>query len=374
MKTALVHHWLVASRGGERVLESIAELFPSADLFTLVCDKEKIPSSLRQHRIRTSLLQKLPRAVQWYPYYLPLFPAATSQLDVSKYDLVVSSDAATVKGVRASRHAVHICYCHSPMRYVWQNYETYYRAAGPVDRRLLSFFRPALRKWDYKAAQRVTHFIANSQNVRNQILQCYDRESVVIYPPVDVDRFTIKPAANEEDFFLVVSQLVPYKKIDLVIDAFNRNGRSLVVVGDGPERRKLANRARSNVHLLGSQPDSAVLPLMQQCRAFVFAGEEDFGIVMAEAQACGKPVLAFQRGGAAEIVRHHASGVLFEEQSVDSLLEGLSQLDRLAFDPEAIRASALRFGRARFVRELAAFVNQVTTRPELCTATTPGCA
>jgi glycosyltransferase involved in cell wall biosynthesis len=375
MKTALVHHWLVASRGGERVLEGIAELFPTADLFTLVCDKEKIPSSLRRHRIRTSLLQKLPGAVNWYPYYLPLFPAATGQLDVSGYDLVISSDAATVKGVRANRHAIHVCYCHSPMRYVWTGYETYYRASGPLERRLLSFFRPSLRKWDYKAAQRVTHFIANSENVRNQILECYGRQSVVIYPPVDVDRFTFKPgAAAHDEFFLVVSQLVPYKRIDLVVDAFNRSGRRLVVVGDGPERRTLADRARSNVRLLGSQPDSAVVRLMQECKAFVFAGEEDFGIVMAEAQACGKPVLAFRRGGAAEIVRHNVTGVLFDEQSVDSLLEGLDQLDRLAFDPEAIRASALRFGRARFAREFGAFVNRVKTKPELCTAAAPGCA
>jgi glycosyltransferase involved in cell wall biosynthesis len=362
MKTALVHHWLVTHRGGERVLETVAELFPSADLFTLVYDRSKIPASLAQHKIQSSFLQAFPNATSWYRYYLPLFPLATKQLDVAGYDLIISSDAATVKGVRGDAGATHICYCHSPMRYLWTSYETYYDAAGPVERRILSSVRRGLCSWDYDAAQRVTHFVANSRNVQNRIRQCYGRESVVIYPPVDTDKFSMDGVVESDgDFFLLVSQLVPYKRVDLVIDAFNKSGRRLLVIGDGPERRGLAQRALPNVRLLGSQPEGIVLQAMQHCKAFVFAGEEDFGMVLAEAQACEKCVIAYARGGAAEIVDPGVTGILFEEQSVDSLLDGLDRFERMSFDKRAIRASALRFGRRRFMAEFLDFVNKVTS-------------
>jgi len=361
MKTALIHHWLVTLRGGERVLETVAELFPSADLFTLVCDRSRIPACLAQHRIQSSFLQALPNATSWYRYYLPLFPLATKQLDVAGYDLIISSDAATVKGVRCDAGAMHICYCHSPMRYIWTGYETYYEAAGPVERRILSSVRRGLCRWDYDAAQRVTHFVANSRNVQNRIRQCYGRESIVIYPPVDTDKFAMDRAVERDgDFFLLVSQLVPYKRVDLVIDAFNKSGRRLLVIGDGPERRRLAQRALPNVRLLGTQPEGIVLQAMQQCKAFVFAGEEDFGMVLAEAQACEKCVIAYGRGGAAEIVDPGVTGILFEEQSVDSLLDGLDRFERMSFDKVAIRTSALRFGRRRFMVEFLDFVNKVT--------------
>jgi glycosyltransferase involved in cell wall biosynthesis len=361
MKTALVHHWLVTMRGGERVLESLSELFPSADLFTLVYDRSRIPATLAQHRIQSSFLQALPNATSWYRYYLPLFPLATKQLDVTGYDLIISSDAATVKGVRGDAGATHICYCHSPMRYVWTGYDTYYQAAGAVERRMLSSLRRGLCSWDYDAAQRVNQFVANSRNVQNRIRECYGRESVVIYPPVDTDKFSMDRAAEPDgDFFLLVSQLVPYKRVDLVIDAFNKSGRPLLVIGDGPERRRLAQRARPNVRLLGSQPEGIVLQAMQRCKAFVFAGEEDFGMVLAEAQACEKCVIAFGRGGAAEIVNPGVTGILFEEQSVDSLLDGLDRFDRMSFDTRAIRESALRFGRRRFMAEFLDFVNKTT--------------
>jgi glycosyltransferase involved in cell wall biosynthesis len=364
MRTAIVHHWLVASRGGERVLEAILDILPSADIFTLVCDQSKLPTTLRQRRILTSFLQRLPNVVAWYPYYLPVFPLATTRLNVTGYDLVISSDAAIVKGVRCDPHATHICYCHTPMRCIWTGFETYYRAAGVVERRLLSMVRQRLREWDYHAAQRVTHFVANSRTVQDRIRDCYGRESVVIYPPVDTEKFSIDSVDEADNsFFLVVSQLVSYKRVDVVVDAFNQSGKPLVVIGDGPDRGKLKKRARPNVRLLGSQPEWIVRQAMQKCKAFVFAGEEDFGIVMAEAQACGKCVVAFGQGGATEIVTHGLTGILFAEQSADALLSALDQFDRTSFNPQVIRASALRFRKSRFESEFLDFLSKVTGSP-----------
>lgn len=355
--TALVHHWLVTMRGGERVLEALAVLYPSADLFTLVCDPSNISSTLTQHRIHTSLLQHFPKATRWYRYYLPFFPLATERLDLSGYDLIISSDAATIKGVRCDPGAVHICYCHTPMRYVWNGYGTYYRAAGRITRNSLSAIRSRLCRWDYEAAQRVTHFVANSKNVQSRIRDCYGRESIVIYPPVDTDRFVIGLTQEPEPrFYLIVSQLVPYKRVDLVIDAFNRCGRRLIVIGDGPDRRKLERAARPNIRFLGSQSQAVVVSAMQECKAFVFAGEEDFGIVMAEAQASGKPVIAFGRGGAVEIVTSGVTGILFEEQSADALVQAIERFEGVTFSPAEIRRSALRFERKRFVSEFAEVV------------------
>ncbi|HXH48002.1 MAG TPA: glycosyltransferase [Terriglobia bacterium] len=347
-------------RGGERVLEALAELFPSADIFTLVCDRLMLPSSLSRLQIRTSLLQNLPRSRQWYPYYLPLFPVATRRLDLRGYELVISSDAAIMKGVRTDANAVHVCYCHSPMRCLWSGYETYRQAAGPVARLALSAVRNHLCRWDYEAAQRVSYFVANSENVRNRIQKFYGRESAVVHPPVDTRRFASSPCTSERDgFFLTVSQLVPYKRIDLIVDTFNRCKRPLVIIGDGPERLKLERRAGKNIRFAGSVSQRGVVEAMQRCKAFVFAGEEDFGIVMAEAQACGTPVVALGKGGALEIVEDNLTGILFNEESVDSLLGALDQLDHTSFDAELIRASALRFTRQRFLDEFSDLVRQV---------------
>jgi len=355
-RTALVHHWLVTMRGGERVFEALAQLFPSADLFTLVCDRAKMPQSFGGRHIHSSFLQHFPRATQWYRYYLPLFPYATEQLDLAGYDLIVSSDAATVKGVRGGS-ATHICYCHTPMRYVWSGYETYRRMAGSLSRRALGAFRKSLCRWDYEAAQRVTLFVANSRNVQKRIRECYGRDSCVIYPPVDTERFSIGAETGPENHFLVVSPLVSYKRVDLLVDAFNKCRRNLIVIGDGPDRHKLQRRAGPTVRFLGAQPDAVVVASMQRCRAFVFAGEEDFGIVMAEAHTCGKPVIAFGRGGACEIVDPGRTGVLFEEQTPESLIDALERFDRWAYDPLAVRRSALRFSRERFFREFRQLVD-----------------
>lgn len=358
-RVALVHHWLVTQRGGEHVLETLAELFPGADIFTLVCDRERMAPVFSGHRIHTSPLQHFPFATRWYPHYLPLFPWATKRLDLRGYRLVISSDAATLKGVRTDQGAMHICYCHTPMRYVWSGYETYRRAGGFLARTVLPALAPWLRGWDYEAAQHVSHFVANSHTVAERIRRYYGRESTVIHPPVDTDYFQPSPGGERDDSYLVVSQLVPYKRVDLAVEAFNRCGKRLLVVGEGSERRDLERRARKNIRFLGAQPRNALREAMRQARALIFPGEEDFGIVMAEALACRTPVIAFHRGGAREIVTGGETGVLFEEQTADSLLDGIARFERTRLNPLAMRTSALRFSRQRFIQEFARFLDTI---------------
>jgi glycosyltransferase involved in cell wall biosynthesis len=270
-----------------------------------------------------------------------------------------------MKSVRTDDSATHICYCHTPMRCLWSGYEVHRQAAGPVTAFALSAIRNHLCHGDYEAARRVDYFVANSENVKNRIREFYNRDSFVIYPPVDTRRFVIGPRPVRENFFLVVSQLVPYKRIDLVVEAFNRGKRPLVIIGDGPERPKLERRAGRNIRFEGSLPQAEVIKAMQRCKAFVFAAEEDFGIVMAEAQACGTPVIALGKGGALEIVEDNVTGALFNEESVDSLLEALDRVDIIAFDAKRVRASALRFTRQRFEEEFSSLVRRVLIRDEL---------
>ena len=364
LRTALVHHWLVRERGGEKVFAELADLFPHADLFTLVCDRSRMRPVLGERPIRTSLLQSLPRATTWYPYYLPLFPMATERLNLRGYSVVITSDAATLKGAHTDPDALHICYCHTPMRYVWSGYDSYCRASRGLTRLVYPAVAAWLRRWDFRAAQRVTYFAANSQNVAERIRLYYGRESTVIYPPVDTEYFVPSAGQTREEYFLAVSALVPYKRVDLAIEAFNSSGRRLVVIGDGNERRRLERRARANIRFLGSQPAEALRQAMQDCRALVFPGEEDFGIVMAEAQACGRPVVAFARGGASEIVEDGITGVLFEEQSAASLGDAIARCEKTCFDSAAIRASSRRFDRAGFRRDFRRFVEQaLESRP-----------
>ncbi|HET7216018.1 MAG TPA: glycosyltransferase, partial [Terriglobia bacterium] len=281
------------------------------------------------------------------------------------YDLVITSDAAMMKGIRVDPSASHVCYCHTPMRCLWSGYEVHRQAVGPVTAFALSALRNRLCHWDYEAARRVDHFVTNSENVKNRIRKFYNRDSFVIYPPVDTQRFVIGPRRVRENFFLVVSQLVPYKRIDLIVEAFTRCKRPLVIIGDGPERSKLERRAGRNIRFKGSLPQAEVIKAMQRCKAFVFAAEEDFGIVMAEAQACGTPVIALGKGGALEIVENNVTGALFNEESVDSLLEALNRVETISFEPNLVRASALRFTRERFRDEFSTVLRRILIQEDL---------
>jgi glycosyltransferase involved in cell wall biosynthesis len=349
-RVAVVHEWLLDYAGSERVVREILAVVPDADLFVLIDRRDDELEAAIPQRVRaTSFLQKLPRVRQWLRYYVPLMPLAVRGLDVSAYDIVISSSHAVAKGVRTGKHQLHLSYVHTPMRYAWDLREEYLRAAG-LDRGVRGWAARAilerLRRWDARSAQGVDHFIANSAHVAARVLKAYGRPAEVLYPPVDVAAFALRE--EKEDFYLTVSRLEPYKRVDLLVEAFGRSReRKLVVVGDGPELGRLRAMASRNVELTGRLPTAQVVERMQRARGFLFAGIEDFGIVMAEAQACGTPLIAFAEGGGAEIVQDD-TGVVFRAQSAEAVLEALRGFESARFSPRRCRANALRFDRARF--------------------------
>lgn len=356
MKVAIVHYWFVAQRGGERVVEELCRLFPQADLFTHVLDPSRLTPELARHAIRTTFVNALPRARRWYRYYLPLMPLALEQLDLRGYDLVISSESGPAKGVITDARTLHLCYCHTPMRYVWDMTHEYTAGSGPLKRALMAPALHYLRLWDRLGADRVDYFIANSANVARRIAKHYRRDSVVIHPPVDTGFFQISD--QRDDFYLMVGQLVGYKRADLAVKAFSRLGRRLVVIGEGEEARTLRGLAGPNVEFLGWQPVDVVRDHYARCRALVFPGEEDFGLVPVEAMASGRPVIALGRGGALETVIDGRTGVFFSEQTEEALADAVHRFEAVehSFDPEEIRRHACRFGTERFGREMRQFV------------------
>ncbi len=365
MRVALVHDWLTGMRGGERCLEVFCELFPNADLFTLLHVPGSVSPAIENRRITTSFIQRLPGAEERYRYLLPLFPWAIGRFDLRGYDLILSSSHCVAKGVRVPPGALHLCYCLTPMRYVWDLYDDYFGArAGVVPRLLMPPVASALRRWDRAAASRVHHFIAISRFVAERIERCYGRHAEVIYPPVDVQRFRLSEDPGE--FYLVVSALTPYKRVDLAVEAANRLGVRLLVVGTGPEEARLRALAGPTVEFLGWRPDAEVAELYARCRALVFPPVEDFGIVPLEAMASGKPVIAFGQGGARETVvplddgPEAPTGIFFPEQTVESLTDAIRRFEANAhrFDPKALRARAEAFDRPLFKDRIAVYVSR----------------
>lgn len=359
MKVAIVHDWLTGRRGGEKVLESLCRLFPDADLFTLFYLPEKVGARIAAHRVTASWLNGLPGVDRYYRYLLPLAPRAVETFDLRGYDLVLSSSHAVAKGARVPTGIPHVCYCHTPMRYVWDVAEDYFQF-GPLRRvrkLFLAAWQKRLRAWDVRSSSRVTHFLANSENVRDRILRLYGRNSVVLYPPVETDFFTPAPdhpAAG--DYFLVVSALEPYKRVDLAIRAMNRLGKPLLVAGSGSQAAALKRLAGPNVEFTGWVSDEQLRELYRGCRAVLFPGLEDFGIVPVEAQACGKPIVAYGRGGVLESVLPGRTGLFFDEQTEGALVDAVMALENLAFDAEAARQNSLRFSRQRFEGALREFL------------------
>lgn len=362
MKTALIHYWLVTWRGGERVLKEILALFPAADVFTHVSDPELCAKELAGTTIRQSFISRLPRARRWYQRYLPFMPMALEQLDLRPYELVISSESGPAKGVVVPPHALHICYCHSPMRYVWDMYHDYRDGAGWLTRLMMAPLIHYMRLWDQLSAQRVDHYVANSQFVANRIRKYYRRDAVVIYPPVDTDAFSI--SEQVDDFYLMVGQLTQYKRPDLAVDAFNRNGKRLIIIGDGELLEPLRKKAGANISLLGHQPFPVICNHYRRCRALIFPGMEDFGMVPVEAMASGRPVLAYRAGGALETVIDGRTGLFFDHQSVDALQDVLSRFEQMEaqFDAADIRQHAEAFGAARFRREFKEFVEDALSK------------
>lgn len=365
LRVALVHDWLTGMRGGERCLEVFCELFPDADLYTLLHVPGSVSPVIERRRIVTSFLQRLPNVAERYRYYLPLFPAAMRAFDFSGYDLVLSSSHAVAKAARRRPGATHVCYCFTPMRYIWDLYDDYFGARAPLTARVaMPAIAAALRRWDRRTSRRVDRFVAISHFVADRIRRVWNRDANVIYPPVDVGRFTIADD-GPRDYYLVVSALVPYKRVDLAVAAATRMKRRLLVVGSGPEMRRLTAMAGPTVEFLGWRDDATVAELYARCRAALFPTMDDFGIVPLEAMAAGRPVVAYGVGGAIETVigldEHGGAaptGVFFPEQRVEALEAAMATLEanEHRFEPKALRARAEGFDRPLFRDRISAYL------------------
>ncbi|MCV3273958.1 glycosyltransferase [Roseobacter sinensis] len=356
LKVAIVHYWLVGMRGGEKVLEALCEMFPRATIYTHVCDPAKISAPLRRHRIELTRIGRLPFATRLYQSYLPLMPRALEELDLSGYDLVLSSEAGPAKGVIAPPGVPHLCYCHSPMRYIWDQYHVYRAGAGVLTRAAMPLLAHRMRIWDVTSAARVDDFIANSAHVAKRIEKYWRRPATVVHPPVDLpEPFAPK---DPEAFYLLAGELASYKRPELAVAAFTRMGKPLVVAG-GPAsaERHLRKIAGPTISFRGRVDDATFRDLMARCKALIFPGEEDFGMIPVEVMGAGRPVIALGRGGALETGVPGETGLFFDAPTVESLVAAVTQfeaqgLDRL--DPAALRAHAAQFDRAAFQRGIAA--------------------
>jgi glycosyltransferase involved in cell wall biosynthesis len=364
-RIALIHDYFLQMGGAERVAEAFCDLFPGAPMYATAVRKNKLPAVLRQTDLRTTWMQHLPAIESRNRQYFLAYPLAIETLDLSAYDLVVSSSSGYAKGVRTRRDAVHICYCHTPMRWVWR-YDDYAarEGFGKMQRAVLPALLGLLRQWDRRAAQQPDFYVANSQVVADRIREIYQRDAVVIPPPIDFHRFA--PSAEQEDYFLVLSRLVPYKRIDLAVEACTRMQLPLLIIGDGPDRARLEAMAGPTVRFLGRQPDHVVEHCLSRCRALLFPGEEDFGLTPLETNAAGRPVIAYRAGGATETVIEHQTGLFFDEATSDSLMAALEEFEARAWHQPTLRAHAARFDRAVFAERFLSFVENVA--PASCRA------
>ncbi len=366
MRVAIVHQWYVTTGGSEPVVEALASLYPQADLFALVADPTRVPRSIADRRLTTSFLNRLPFARRTYRHLLPLYPLAVEQLDLTGYDLVLTSDSGPMKGVIVSPSAVHVCYCHSPMRNLWDHYHPYCTQMGGMARVAFSMAAHYVRNWDQAAARRVTHFAANSRYVAARIRQYYGRESTVIYPPVDTASGRLD--GNPSEAYLTVGTLTSDKRVDLLIEACNRLGRRLRIIGTGPEEARLRSMAGNTIEFLGEVGRETLWNEYARCAAFLYAAEEDFETSLVEAQACGRPVIALGRGGSLESVvsldnaghRTTCTGVFFYEQTAASVEAAIRrfELTEHRFQPAVIRAHAARFGIQAFRRGFKSMIDE----------------
>ena len=363
MKKALIHDWFSTYAGAEKCVESFTNIWDDFEIYSLIdflndADRDKILKGKCAH---TSFIQKLPFAKDKYRNYLPLFPLAIEQFDLSGYDVVLSSSHAFAKGVLTHSKQLYISYMHTPIRYAWDLYHQYLYESGlnhGLKGILAKYFLHKIRLWDVSTANRVDHYIANSHYIASRIKKIYNKSSDVIYPPVDIDKFALRE--SKEEFYLTASRMVPYKKIDLIVEAFSQTDKKLLVIGDGPDMGKIKSKASKNIELLGFADDKTMADLMGQAKAFVFAAEEDFGITPVEAQACGTPVICFGRGGALETVREDISGLYFMEQNIRELLATVDKFEQSydKFEPIKIRENSLKFSRTRFESEIKSYVEK----------------
>lgn len=356
-RIALVHDWLNGMRGGEKCLEVLCELFPEAPLYTLIHQRGRLSPTIEQMDIRTSFVQYMPYGISHYRHFLPILPKAIEAFKFDQYDLIISTSHCVAKSARPGPHTYHISYVHAPMRYVWDAFDTYFRTprTSPSVRMAAELVRPYLKRWDRNTADRVHTYLCNSRNVRRKIREYYGREAQVIHPPVDVDHF--QPGSEKQDFYLMIGAFAPNKRVDLAIEAFNRMELPLKIVGKGQDEEYCRGIAGPTIEFLGELESSELLALYQQARAFVFPGEDDFGITPLEAQACGTPVLAYAAGGALETVTEQ-TGIFFDIQSVDALCAGIEEMEARhhEFRQEAFEQNTSRFGRERYKEQMLAAI------------------
>jgi len=370
LKTALVHDWLTGMRGGEKVLSAIAGIFPRAPIYTLFCDDEKISERLKKHEINTSYLQGIPGRAKYYRYFLPFFPHAMGRFDFKEHDLIVSTSHCVGKGAIGGPETLHICYCFSPMRYVWDRFDDYFPEdkMSPIKYKIIKSVSKRLREWDRTNADRVDLFIADSNFVKDRIEKYYNRPAKVIFPPANTDYYT-PGKSSDEGYYLMAGAMVPYKKGDIVIEAFNNLDRKLVVTGDGSEFTRFVNIASGNIKFTGWIDDETLRDHYRGCRALIFPGVEDFGIVPVEAQACGKPIIAFGEGGVLDTVKGQFideidrfdsgnTGLFFNKQTPEAVRDAVRIFEKLEFDSEIIRDNSLRFSDKRFYDEINEFFTE----------------
>lgn len=358
MKIAIVHDWLTNMGGAERLVINFKEIYPEAPIYTSIYNPEKLDEELKNIDVRTSFLQKKRGAKTNHKKHFPFMPMAFESFDLNEYDIVLSSSTSCAKGVITNPNTMHVCYCNTPMRYGWEFYYEY--ANDPKISRIkkifLKYFMSYMRIWDVASSKRVDYFIANSENVAKRIWKHYRRESVVIHPAVRTKKFSISEI--DEEYFLVMSRLVPYKRIDLAVEAFNELGLPLVIIGTGSEEEKLKVMAKDNIKFLGRQSDEVLKEYYSKCRAFIFPGEEDFGITPLEAQASGRPVIAYGKGGALETIIEEKTGIFFNEQTVESLKEALARFEKMSFNKQLIREHACEFDEKIFKQKTQGFINE----------------
>lgn len=362
-KVALVHDYFIQMGGAERVAEEMHKLFPTAPMFTTIDKRSELPAALRRASVHTSWMQNLPGAEKNFRHYFALYPLAVESFDLKEYDLILSSSSGYAKGVRKRRGAIHICYCHTPMRWAWRYADYASREEfGIVKRAVLPPLLAGLRRWDLRAAQQPDFYIVNSHNVARRVKEIYGRDSIVIPPPIDVNRFT--PDEPDEDFYLILSRLVGYKQLDLAIEACRRMNRRLIVIGDGPDRKRLEKLAGKRTEFLGRQPDEIVTRYASRCRALLFPGEEDFGMVPLEINASGRPVIAYEAGGAMETVVDGITGMFFKEQTVESMTAAIEDFESRTWNRRTMRKHAENFDNEVFTGRISQFLNEVA--PKSC--------
>lgn len=360
MKVAIVHDWLTNFGGAERVILSLHELFPEAPIYTLVYDESKMGKYFKGLNIKTSFVQNIPFGLKHYRAMLPLMPAAFEDFDFSEYDLVLSSSSSCAKGVRVGIDTLHICYCHTPMRYAWDMYNDYVQNFGNFKRILTALFMNYIRMWDKAASDRVDYFIANSNYVGKRIKKFYGRDFVTINPPVKTNSYIYNKSVKIENFYLIVSRLVPYKKVDMAVNVFNDLGIDLIIIGSGPEKVRLMKKSNKNIKFIEGLFDNEICLYYQKCKALIFGANEDFGIVPVEVQACGRPVIAYGKGGVCETVINDRTGIFYYEQNEKSLKDAVLRMEEkyMDFDSELIRKNAENFSEEKFKNKILSFIKE----------------